>query len=201
VSLNGVPALSYHSASHALQALPVGVVEPCPMGRSVLLPREPKRRSNTRSAPAGTGIRLLPAGSLLRLGVHWTNISQGVGTLTALPTAMLWLSLHRVNPGLIKAGLDTEISGTVTNRSLTQTIEVDPLEAEHEGNAGGGELVSDTSTIQPDGVHLPFQGKIAPGETVDVTGHVYTAVEPESLGRSPTSRPASCWRRMGARPR
>jgi len=184
VSLNGVPALSYHSASHALQALPVGVVGTLPNGTigSLAPGAEAKVEYTIRAGGNGEfdfSPQVLSSDSVST----GTNISQGVGTLTALPTAMLWLSLHRVNPGLIKAGLDTEISGTVTNRSLTQTIEVDPLEAEHEGNAGGGELVSDTSTIQPDGVHLPFQGKIAPGETVDVTGHVYTAVEPESLGK------------------
>jgi hypothetical protein len=184
VSLNGIPALSYHSASHALQALPVGVVGTVPNGTigSLAPGAEAKVEYTVRAAGNGEfdfSPQVLSSDSVST----GTNISQGVGTLTALPTALLWLSLHRVNPGLIRAGLDTEISGTVTNRSLTQTIEVDPLEAEHEGNAGSGELVSDTSTIQPDGVHLPFQGKIAPGETVDVTGHVYTAVEPESLGK------------------
>jgi len=184
VSLNGVPALSYHSASHALQALPVGVTGTLPDGTigSLAPGAEAKLEYTVRAAGNGEfdfSPQILSSDSVST----GTNVSQGIGTLTVLPTALLWLSLHRVNPGLIRAGLDTEISGTVTNRSLTRTIEVDPLEAEHEGNAGGGELVSDTSTIRPDGVHLPFQGKIGPGETVDLTGHVYTAVEPETLGK------------------
>jgi len=122
VSLNGVPALSYHSASHALQALPVGVVGTLPNGRR--LSGSGSRSDSRIHGPrrGQRGIRLLPAGSLLGLGVHWDEYQSGVGTLTALPTAMLWLSLHRVNPGLIKAGLDTEISGTVTNRSLTRRL-------------------------------------------------------------------------------
>ena len=185
VSLNGIPALSYHNPSDARQALPVGVTSgPTPSTPiETLAPGAHATVSFTVHVTANGVFDFSPQVLSSDEGSAGTSVSQGVGTLTALPTALVWLSLHRVSPGLIRAGTKTEISGTVTNRSLTQAIEVDPLEAEHEGNAGGGELVSDTSTVRPDGVQLPFQGKIAPGETVDVTGQVYTAVEPETLGK------------------
>jgi hypothetical protein len=183
VSLNGVPALSYHSATHATQALPVGVTEPLPSEAIGTLAAGAEAEVEYTVHVTANGEFDFSPQVLSSDSASATEVSQGVGTLTVLPTALLWLSLHRVDPGLIRAGTKTEIAGTVTNRSLTQTIEVDPLEAEHEGNAGGGELISDTSTVRPDGVQLPFQGKIAPGETVDVTGHVYTAVEPETLGK------------------
>jgi hypothetical protein len=116
VSLNGIPALSYHSASHALQALPVGVTGTLPDGTigSLAPGAEAKLEYTVRAAGNGEfdfSPQVLSSDSV-SVG---TNVSQGVGTLTVLPTALLWLSLHRVNPGLIRAGLDTEISGTVTN--------------------------------------------------------------------------------------
>jgi hypothetical protein len=185
VSLNGIPALSYHNASDARQSLPVAVTAgPTPSGDiGTLEPEESVEIEFTVHVTNNGVFDFSPQVLSSDARSSGTSVSQGVGTLTVLPSALLWVELHRVDPGLIRAGTETEIAGTVTNRSLTQTIEVDPLEAEHEGNAGGGELISDTSTVRPDGVQLPFQGKIAPGETVDVTGHVYTAVEPETLGK------------------
>jgi hypothetical protein len=185
ISFNGIPALSYHSPGDARQALPIGVTSgPTPSATIEALAPGATAKVTFNVHVTGNGVfdfspQLLSSDES-SLG---TNVSQGVGTLTALPTALLWLSLHRVGTGLVQAGTTVEISGTVVNRSLTQTIEVDPLEAKHEGNAGQGELVSDTLPPELDGVQLPFSGKIKPGETVDITGKVATAVEPETLGK------------------
>jgi hypothetical protein len=185
VSLNGIPALSYHNASNARQALPVAVTAgPTPSGDiGTLEPEESVEIEFTVHVTNNGVFDFSPQVLSSDAGSSGTSVSQGVGTLTVLPSALLWVELHRVDPGLIKAGTTTEISGTISNRSLTQTIEVDPLEPLHEGNAGEGELISDTDTPLPDGVQLPFDGKIAPGETVDVSGNVATAVIPETLGK------------------
>jgi len=185
VSLNGIPALSYHNASDARQALPVAVTAgPTPSGDiGTLEPEESVEIEFTVHVTNNGVFDFSPQVLSSEAGSSGTSVSQGVGTLTVLPTALLWVELHRVDTGLIRAGTTTEISGTITNRSLTQTIEVDPLEPLHEGNAGEGELISDTDTPLPDGVQLPFDGKIAPGETVDVSGNVATAVVPETLGK------------------
>jgi hypothetical protein len=185
VSLNGIPALSYHNAGDARQALPVGVTAGPKPGANIgtLAPGESAEVEFTVHVTNNGVFDFSPQVLSSDAGSSGTSVSQGVGTLTVLPSALLWVSLHRVGTGLVRAGADVEISGTVTNRSLSQTIEVDPLEPNHEGNAGEGALVSDTVAPLPDGVQLPFDGKVGPGETVDVSGNVATAVIPETLGK------------------
>lgn len=188
ISVNGIPALSYHVPVQATQVLPVGVTGGPTPSRSPgdLAPGETAAPINYRVHVTNNGaFDFSPQVLSSSDGTDNTEVSQGVGTITVLPTALLWLSLHKVGSGSVRAGTQQGLSGTLTNRSLTQAVEVAPLEpATVEGNAGGGRLVDASrpggvagSTL-PDGVQLPFFGPLRPGQVLDLAGAVDTTYVP-----------------------
>jgi hypothetical protein len=183
VLVNGPPAFSYANASNAQQSLPVGITAgPTPSDHIGTLAPGAKATIDYTAHVTNNGVFDCTAQVLsANQGSTHNLVSQGKGTLTALPTALLWLTLTRpAGTALVTAGTQVEISGTVTNRSLTQTIDVDPLEPADVGNAGGGALVDDTTTPLTDGVILPFAGTIDPGQTINVSGYVQTAQVPST---------------------
>ena len=105
--------------------------------------------------------------------------------------ALLWLSLHPVDTGLIQAGTMTEVFGSVENRSRTHSIDIEPLEPSSvEGNVGGGALVDSSEAPLQDGVHLPFLGKMKPGQVVELEGYLATAPVSVRTRASLTYKPA-----------
>lgn len=93
-----------------------------------------------------------------------------------MPTALLWLSLHPLETGAVSPGTPVLIGGTLTDRSLTQSLDVVPLVPGIEGNAGDGALVDQAAEPDADGTVLPFAGEVAPGQTVDLMGEVGTSL-------------------------
>lgn len=112
------------------------------------------------------------------MGSNVNLVSQGVGTITVLPTAILWVALTPSTTKLVQPGTSIVVSGKVTNRSLTQSIDVEPIIPTVTGNAGVGALVDLTSTPNADGTISPFSGVLKPGQSVDVIRVVGTAPFP-----------------------
>jgi len=180
VTINGIPALSYHRASDARQALPIGVtVGPLPSGTLQDLAPGNSVQVTYRLTVTNNGSFDFSPQVLSSDDTNLNSVSQGVGTVTALPTALLWLSLKQRDSGSIRAGEVDYLTGRVTNRSLTQTVDVAPLEpSDVQGNAGDGALTDVTKAALADGTVLPFGGKLAPGQSVDLEGEVDTAAIP-----------------------
>ena len=55
-------------------------------------------------------------------GSNLNLVSQGVGTLTVLPTALLWLALQPSTTSLVKAGTSIVVSGKVTKRQTGRLL-------------------------------------------------------------------------------
>jgi hypothetical protein len=189
VAFNGLPPFSYATKAQSVRRLPVAItavndLAPESSGAAdalklgTLAPGASATVRFTVHVTNNGSFTLSPQVLSSPKGGTSTNVSEGRGTLTALPSALLWLSLHPVDPGLVPAGSEFLIAGTVTNRSLTDTLELQPLEATIDGGAGGGDLVDQAATPQPDGVELPVAGTIAPGQTIDVIGDVGTSLVP-----------------------
>jgi hypothetical protein len=183
VTLNGPPSFSYASSDQSTATLPIGVTgSPTPSLPFGTL--APGQTSKTVSYVVNVTNNGNFVGNVQALstnpGSNTNLVSQGSAPLTVLPTAYLWLTLSRVSPGLVTAGTQVEISGTVTNRSQTQSIDVDPISPVTTGNAGGGDLVPTAQTPLSDGVILPYAGSLAPGQTMDVEGYVQTAYVPST---------------------
>jgi hypothetical protein len=184
ISFNGVPPFSYHNPADALQLLPVQVSgksnpetikDPLAGGASITVDFPVKVADN------GT-FDLSPQVLSSTQGSDDTEVSNGKGTLTALPTAYLWLKVHAASTAPVQAGLNQTLTGTVTNRSLTQSIDVDPLEPTDTGNVGGGALHYVGTAPLADGVQLPFVGVMSPGQSLDVTGTAATGFESGTRG-------------------
>ena len=182
VSLNGVPPFSFATKAQAVRALPVSVTAgPIPKGNLPNLPPGAHTQVIFSVHVTNNGtFNFTPQVLSSSAGSTTTNVSEVTSTLTVLPTKMLWLSLRRLTAGLVRPGTPVLIGGTVTNRSLTDTLDLAPLLATNTDHAGGGELIDQKSTAQPDGVVLPFAGEIAPGDTIDVIGEVGTSLVPGS---------------------
>jgi hypothetical protein len=183
VTLNGPPSFSFASSDESTATLPLGVTSgPTPSSPiGTLAPGQTSKPvdyvvSVTNNGNFVGNVQVLSTNQ----GSSHNLVSQGSGNLSALPTAYLWLALSRVSPGLVTAGTQVEVSGTVTNRSQTQSIDVDPISPITTGNAGGGDLVPTTATPLSDGVILPYAGTLAPGATMDVEGYVQTAFVPST---------------------
>ena len=180
VSINGPPAFSYSDPANARQSLPIAITGG-PFVKTPLEPLAPGARSEvTYSAHVinnGTFDCTVQVLSTTK-GSNVNLVSQGVGTITVLPTALLWLALQPSTTKLIQAGTSIVVSGKVTNRSLTQSIDVAPLIPSVTGNAGVGALVDLLSTPNPDGTIDPFAGKLKPGQSVDLIRVVGTAPFP-----------------------
>jgi len=182
VSLNGVPPFSFATKAQAVRLLPLRVTEgPIPKEKlAKLAPGAHTQVTFTVHVTNNGTFNFAPQVLSSTAGSTATNVSEGTSTLTVLPTKLLWLSLHPLEKGLVSPGTPVLIGGTVSNRSLTEPLNLAPLLATISGNAGGGELIDQKSVVQPDGVMLPFAGELAPGETVDVIGEVGTSLVPGS---------------------
>jgi hypothetical protein len=183
ISINGIPPFSYATQAQSVRVLPVRVTKgPDPSAKIATLP--PGEVAPTVSYDvkvSNNGVfNFSPQVLSATKGSTATTVSLGKGQLTVLPTALLWLSLHSLETDLVAPGTPVLIGGEVTNRSLTQTLNLDPLIATIDGYAGGGDLVDQASQPLADGVDLPFSGKIAPGDTIDVIGEVGTSFIPGS---------------------
>lgn len=183
VTMNGPPSFSFAKSEESTATAPLGVTSgPSPSkDLGTLAPGQTSTPvkyivSVTNNGNFVGNVQVLSTNQ----GSNHNLVSQGNAKLTALPTAYLWLSLSRVAPGLVTAGTQVEISGTITNRSQTQSIDVDPISPVTTGNAGGGDLVPTTQTPLSDGVILPFAGTLSPGQTMDVEGYVQTAYVPST---------------------
>jgi hypothetical protein len=55
-------------------------------------------------------------------GSNLNLVSQGVGTLTVLPTALLWLALQPSTTSLVKASTSIVVSGKVTKRQTGRLL-------------------------------------------------------------------------------
>jgi hypothetical protein len=174
VAFNGPLIASFHSRS--LQALPISVTSG-PTGTSTLSPLAPGATATRKYGLHLTNNGVFDLSSQLTssddgLTGH-TNVSGGLGTLTANPTAILFLRLHAVTDvtGLLTPGSPVLVSGTLVNRSQTQAIDLVPVEPTFGSgdNAGNGALVDSSQTPLPDGVELPLAGEIPPGTVKDVS--------------------------------
>jgi hypothetical protein len=183
VTLNGPPSFSYATSEVATTNLPLAVTSGPSPSKDIgtLSPGQSSSPityvvSVTNNGNFVGSVQVLSTNQ----GSNTNLVSQGSANLTALPTAYLWLSLSRVAPGLVTAGTQVEISGTITNRSQTQSIDVDPITPIATGNAGGGDLEPTAQTALSDGVILPFAGTLSPGQSTDVEGWVQTAYVPST---------------------
>jgi hypothetical protein len=118
-------------------------------------------------------------------GASTTEVSSGLGTLTVNPTALLYVDITPSNDGTgadgpLIAGNSVIVTGTVTNRSNTQALDLEPIEPKVVGfgNAGGGALTDSSESDLTDGVRLPFSGTIDPGQTIEVSAVIDTAPVP-----------------------
>ena len=180
VHFNGTPTLSFHTSTQALPVIPLSVTSgPTGNALSTLAPGQTAREEYvlhlTNNGVFDFGVQVLSGDD----GGTGTNVSTGLGTLTANPTALLALSLHPVTDvsKLLTPGSPVLISGTLVNRSQTQTLDLIPVEPEIKGsdNAGSGALTDSSVSDLPDGVRLPLAGKIPPATTVDVEAEIDTA--------------------------
>ena len=191
VAFNGVPPLSFATKAQAVRVLPVVVT--AVNGLALSDPQAPGALKIGKLAPgqvakANFDVHVTNNGSFVfspqllssTRGSNATNVSEGQGILTVLPTALLWLSLHKLDNSVVTPGEPVLIGGTVTNRSLTETLTLQPLVPAIVGGGGGGELVDQAAPPQPDGVELPFAGDLEPGQTIDVIGEVGTSLVPGS---------------------
>jgi hypothetical protein len=187
VAFNGVPAFSFATRAQAVRALPVAVT--AVNGISLGDPKTTEALKIGTLAPGASatvsfGVHVVNNGTFrfspqvlsVSRGASATNISEGQSTLTVLPTALLWLSLHSLEPEAVSPGTPVLIGGTLTNRSLTESLDVVPMVPDIEGNAGDGALVDQAAEPDADGTVLPFAGEIAPGDTIDLMGEVGTSL-------------------------
>ena len=187
VAFNGVPPFSFATKAQAVRALPVNV-----MAVNGFAPSNSKEAADAlkigtlasgQSAKVTFAVHVVNNGSFrlspqvlsVSRGASATNVSEGTSTLTVLPTALLWLSLHPLESGAVSPGTTVLIGGTLTDRSLTQSLDVVPLIPTLEGNAGDGALVDQAAEPDADGTVLPFAGEVAPGDTIDLMGEVGTS--------------------------
>jgi len=178
VSFNGVPPFAFATKAQAVRALPI-VVTAGPLPTGTIANLAPGAHAtvtfDVHVTNNGT-FTFSPQVLSSSAGSTTTNVSEATSTLTVLPTKLLWLALHPLETGLVAAGTPVLIAGKITNRSLTEPLDLAPLLANISGHAGGGELIDQTAVAQPDGVVLPFVGELAPGQTVAVMGEVGTSL-------------------------
>jgi hypothetical protein len=187
VAFNGVPPFSFATKAQAVRALPVAVsaVDGTPLSKpreaaaalklGTLAPGQSAKVSFAVHVINNGTFRFSPQVLSSTKGATATNVSQGQSTLTVLPTALLWLSLHPLETGAVSPGTTVLIGGTLTDRSLTQTLDVIPLVPDIKGNAGDGALIDQAAQPQPDGTVPPFAGEVGPGDTIDLMGAVGTS--------------------------
>ena len=188
VAFNGVPPFSFATKAQAVRTLPVAVtaVNAIALSNSkeaaealkigTLAPGQSAKVTFAVHVVNNGSFRLSPQVLSSTRGANATNVSEGTSTLTVLPTALLWLSLHPLETGAVSPGTTVLVGGTLTDRSLTQSLDVVPLVPTVEGNAGDGALVDQATEPDADGTVLPFAGEVAPGDTIDLMGEVGTSL-------------------------
>jgi hypothetical protein len=195
ITINGVPALSYHNPADALQQLPIAVssgpgVTPASGGAAPsmdlanLAPGQSETVDYTLHV-SNNGVFDFSPQLLSSDSVGTNQVSSGAGTITALPTALLWLALHADTSQPLAPGGRQYVSGEVTNRSLTQSIDVYPLlPSSLDGNVGGGALADISDPTLSDGIVVPFMGVLKPGQTVDVGGWLQSSTTADTTGEA-----------------
>lgn len=185
LSLNGPLTPSFHSSSQALPTLPISVVpQPDPPKLPAALAPGESTTLTYAVHVGANGVFDLSSMVLSSDVGGGTNVSTGVGTLTALPTALLLLKLHPVSDirAPITAGQPVLLSGTLRNLSNTQPLELLPIEpapiSGGPGNAGNGAVTDASQSTLPDGTRPPLAGKIKPSDVVEVEATVDTAPVP-----------------------
>src|SRR5579863_1855704 len=187
VAFNGVPPFSFATKAQAVRTLPLAVTAvaglalddpqaPAALKIGTLAPGQSAKVNFTVHVVNNGSFRFSPQVLSVSRGASATNISEGQSTLTVLPTALLWLSLHPLETGAVSPGTPVLIGGTLTDRSLTQSLDVVPLVPSIEGNAGDGALIDQAAEPDADGTVLPFAGVVAPGQTIDLMGEVGTSL-------------------------
>jgi hypothetical protein len=187
VTFNGGLTASFHSAQTALPTVPVTTTaspSPPPVIASIAPGATAKQLFNVHVTNNGV-FDLSAQVTSGDDGASTTEVSSGLGTLTANPTALLYVDLTPSmdgtgDDGLLTAGNSVIVTGEVTNRSNTQTLDLTPIEPKLVGfgNAGGGALTDSSVPDLPDGVRLPLSGELEPGETVEVEATIDTAPVP-----------------------
>lgn len=178
VAFQGTPAVSFHDPAHATPPLPFGVTAgPSPASLPNLAPGASTTATFTLTVSHNGVADLSPQLLSTDAGTEDNDVSQGVGTLTALPTAILWLSLKAPASlaGLISAGSTATLTGTLTNRSLTNSVDVTPIVPTTSGNVQGGILQGPDIGPLPDGVQPGYVGTLAPGAEQAVTATITTS--------------------------
>lgn len=181
VSLSGVPPLSFHDPAKAQPSLPIAVTQsPSTSALPDLAPGASTKVSYTLHVTNNGVFDFSPQVLSADPGTSQTAVSSGTGTLNVLPTAVLWLSLRRAGSGLVRAGTQVQLFGHLTNRSMTQSVDVLPIEpASASGNVGGGAVLDEIApNVRPDGVVLPFAGKLTPGQDLLVNVRLDTSPVP-----------------------
>ena len=190
VSFNGPLIPSFHTAAQALPTNPVTVTAgpaaaagaPGPYTTDLpdLAPGATVQRTYTllvrKNGVFDVSSQVLSADE----GGTGTNVSTGLGTLTADPTALVLLSLHRAggsSSAAVRAGTPVLVFGTLTNLSQTHPVDLAPVEPNVGAgeNAGGTALTDASASPLPDGVVLPLAGPIAPAAVTQVQATVDTA--------------------------
>ena len=182
VAFNGPLIASFHTATHSQQALPISVTSG-PTGDSILSPLAPGASATRTYGLHLTNNGIFDLSAQVTSGddgvIGPTNVSSGLGTLTANPTAILFLELHPVTDvrGLLRPGSPVLMSGTLVNRSQTQSIDLIPVEPTFQNgdNGGHGALVDASQTPLPDGVELPLAGDLPPAAVKNVSAELDTA--------------------------
>jgi hypothetical protein len=179
VSMNGIPPFSYANLADANQQVPASVTAgPIPAAfPTTLAPGASVVVTYTVSISDNGSFVFSPQVLSSDAQASGTNVSQGAGTITALPTALLYFHIDQSSiPTIpVTSGNVAELTGTVTNRSLTQSIDVDAIEPTIVGNGGGGIPTDDGAAPRADGYQPLAAGIIKPGATIDFHAAVQTA--------------------------
>ena len=179
VSVTGTPAQTFANLADATRQVPATVTPPRkpPPPIGTLAPGASAKRTYTLTV-IGNGSFVLSAQVLSSTpGSSGTNVSQGSGTITALPTALLYFQINpsSIPSSLVTSGSTVTLTGSVTNRSLTQSLDLSPIIPDIVGNAGDATADDDQASPQPDGYVPVIAGILKPGETVDFAAPVVTA--------------------------
>jgi hypothetical protein len=186
----GTPSVSFHDAAHATPPLPFGATAgPTFPAPATALPDLAPGASTTATYALTVdhnGIAdFTPSVLSTDDGTNDNNLSSGTGTLTTLPTAILWLTLKPSGAlqGLIPAGTGGQLTGTLTNRSQLNAVDVTPIVPELSGNVGGGVIQDPAQGPLSDGVQLGFTRILKPGADQTIVANITTSAVAGTRGQ------------------
>jgi hypothetical protein len=186
VSVNGTPALSFAKTADANQQVPASITGgPTPKGPLGTLAPGASVTVTYVLTITNNGSFVFTAQVLSSTSASsGTMVSQGTGTITALPTALLFFKINQssVPNGLVTSGSTVNLTGSVTNRSLTQSLDITPILPDIVGNAGDASPDDDAATPQADGYVPVVAGTLKPGATEDFTAPIITAEDGGTRG-------------------